>query len=98
MKTFLKRAGALVFGALMTISASADPQLKLNALGYFEAPGLNVTVFADIYPDGHQTGVTVIQHGVRVANFRGFKACTVALKARPPPSAMVWFSSRWSST
>jgi len=26
-----------------------------------------VTVFADIYPDGHQTGVTVIQHGVRVA-------------------------------
>lgn len=30
-------------------------------------PGLDVTVFADIYPDGHQTGVTVIQHGSRVA-------------------------------
>ncbi len=24
-------------------------------------------VFSDIYPDGHQTGVSVIQHGVRVA-------------------------------
>jgi hypothetical protein len=45
----------------------AAPQLKLNEQGYFEAPGLNVTVFADIYPDGHQTGVTVIQHGERVA-------------------------------
>jgi len=30
-------------------------------------PGLNVMVFSDIYPEGHQTGVTIIQHGVRVA-------------------------------
>ncbi len=29
--------------------------------------GLNVTVFDDIYPDGHQTGVSIIQHGRRVA-------------------------------
>lgn len=43
--------------------------LELNSQGYFEMQGLNVTVFSDIYPDGHQTGVTVIQHGVRtVAN------------------------------
>ncbi len=52
---------------LIATTAQADPLLKLNDKGYFEAPGLNVTVFADIYPDGHQTGVTVIQHGVRVA-------------------------------
>jgi hypothetical protein len=52
---------------LLAAAAAAQPLLKLNASGYFEAPGLNVTVFADIYPDGHQTGVTVIQHGVRVA-------------------------------
>lgn len=45
----------------------AANKLELNELGYFETPGLNVTVFADIYPDGHQTGVTVIQHGLRVA-------------------------------
>ncbi len=48
-------------------AALAEPHLKLNDKGYFETPGLNVTVFADIYPDGHQTGVTVIQHGTRVA-------------------------------
>ena len=53
--------------SLIAGAAAAEPALKLNDKGYFEAPGLNVTVFADIYPDGHQTGVTVIQHGSRVA-------------------------------
>ncbi|UII25485.1 glycoside hydrolase family 9 protein [Fulvivirga maritima] len=45
----------------------AQSNLKLNDQNYLEMPGLNVTVFSDIYPDGHQTGVTIIQHGVRVA-------------------------------
>ncbi|HXC09083.1 MAG TPA: glycoside hydrolase family 9 protein [Steroidobacteraceae bacterium] len=68
MQKSFNMAGALSFLALIAAAgAAADPLLKLNAQGYFEAPGLNVTVFADIYPDGHQTGVTVIQHGVRVA-------------------------------
>ena len=62
-RTLLMAASLLV----MAGAAQAEPQLKLNDKGYFETPGLNVTVFADIYPDGHQTGVTVIQHGTRVA-------------------------------
>jgi hypothetical protein len=41
--------------------------LKLNELGYFEMQGLNVMVFDDIYPEGHQGGVSIIQHGDRVA-------------------------------
>jgi endoglucanase len=48
-------------------AAPESADLQLNAQGYFEAPGLNVMVFEDIYPDGHQTGVSVIQHGRRVA-------------------------------
>jgi len=54
---------------LLMITHSTFPQsdLKINAKGYFEMQGLNVMVFSDIYPEGHQTGVTVIQHGVRVA-------------------------------
>ncbi|RZL32249.1 MAG: glycoside hydrolase, partial [Rubrivivax sp.] len=48
-------------------SAQAKDQLTLNDKGYLAMQGLNVTAFADIYPDGHQTGVTVIQHGSRVA-------------------------------
>ena len=47
--------------------SSAQQSLQINDKGYFEMQGLNVTVFSDFYPDGHQTGVTIIQHGIRVA-------------------------------
>src|SRR5271155_203872 len=57
----------LISFVALTAPASAAPHLKLNTLGYFAEPGLNVMSFSDYYPDGHQTGVTVIQHGVRVA-------------------------------
>ena len=48
-------------------NGGSPSNLKLNERGYFAGPGLNVIVFDDIYPEGHQTGVTVIQHGRRVA-------------------------------
>jgi endoglucanase len=43
-------------------------RLRLNAREYFAMPGLDVTVFQDIYPEGHQGGVGIIQNGVRVAS------------------------------
>jgi hypothetical protein len=55
-----------LFCALMIIVLQGMCQLTFNNKGYLEMPGLNVTVFADIYPEGHQTGVTIIQHGQRV--------------------------------
>jgi hypothetical protein len=48
-------------------SAAPAPALTINAKDYFAEQGLNVMVFSDFYPDGHQTGVTVVQHGSRVA-------------------------------
>jgi hypothetical protein len=48
-------------------SDAKKPALSVNDKGYFARQGLNVMVFSDYYPDGHQTGVTVIQHGTRVA-------------------------------
>lgn len=42
-------------------------ELQLNDLEYFEMPGLNVMAFQDIYPEGHQAGISIIQNGVRVA-------------------------------
>jgi endoglucanase len=57
----------LISFAALTAPASAAPHLKLNDQGYFAEPGLNVMSFSDYYPDGHQTGVTIVQHGVRVA-------------------------------
>ena len=51
---------------VLPVCSKGQTSLRLNEKGYFEMPGLNVTVFADIYPEGHQTGVTIIQHGQRV--------------------------------
>jgi endoglucanase len=50
-----------------TCLLSAQDVLKLNEKDYFHTSGLDVTVFSDYYPDGHQSGVTIIQHGNRVA-------------------------------
>ena len=44
-----------------------DQELTLNEKDYFEMPGLNVMVFDDFYPEGHQGGVSIIQNGKRIA-------------------------------
>ncbi len=36
-------------------------------LGYFRNAGVNVMAFDDIYPEGHQSGVSVLMHGRRIA-------------------------------
>jgi len=42
--------------------------LKLNKeSGYFQNIGVDVMAFDDIYPEGHQSGVSIIMHGNRVA-------------------------------
>lgn len=56
----------LLLGPCVT-PAQESSTLRLHERGYLSRPGLDVLVFADIYPDGHQTGVTIIQHGTRVA-------------------------------
>ncbi|MES1158583.1 MAG: glycoside hydrolase family 9 protein [Terricaulis silvestris] len=58
---------ALPLALLLLAAAPGATPLQLNDAEYFERQGLNVIVFSDIYPDGHQTGVTIIQHGQRVA-------------------------------
>ncbi len=57
----------LFLSFLILQTSFAQEELKLNDLEYFEMPGLNVTFFSDYYPEGHQSGVTIIQHGMRVA-------------------------------
>lgn len=58
----------LLFCSLFTCNQlQAQSDFELHEDGYFTKQGLDITVFTDIYPVGHQTGVTVIQHGSRVA-------------------------------
>ena len=61
-----------VFAGLLLLPFASDPvmgqgKLTINDQGYFEMPGLDVIVFDDYYPIGHQSGITIVQNGVRVA-------------------------------
>lgn len=68
----MKHPLAYILLLFITAAAADDvtkkaPHLSLNEQGYLDMPGLSVTVFADTYPEGHQSGVTIIQHGQRTA-------------------------------
>ncbi len=66
-----------VAGSLLTLvflfpvpgsrAQAVDATLRINEEGYFEEPGINVMLFDDFYPEGHQGGLTIIQNGTRVA-------------------------------
>ena len=67
MKDLLKYILAGMFLCPCFVGASGQEKLTINDLGYFEMPGFDVMVFDDYYPGGHQSGVTIVQNGVRVA-------------------------------
>ena len=70
MKTSLREVITfLVVAALAPISFAqqSSPSLQLNDKEYFSMPGLDVMSFQDIYPEGHQAGVSIILNGVRIA-------------------------------
>ena len=56
----------LLLGLVLPAVLAQTPVLRLNKQEYFEMPGLNVMAFQDAYPEGHQSGVSVIQNGERV--------------------------------
>jgi endoglucanase len=64
MKKLLLLSG---FIFIIHFSFSQQSTFTLNKLEYFERGGVNVMVFQDIYPEGHQGGVAVIMHGERLA-------------------------------
>jgi endoglucanase len=44
-----------------------DKTLQIHDEGYYEAPGIDIMLFDDFYPEGHQSGLTIIQGGTRIA-------------------------------
>ena len=53
---------------MITFCSSTQAQeFVLNSNGYFENKGVNVMAYDDIYPEGHQGGVSLIMHGKRLA-------------------------------
>ncbi len=64
-------AAASCFSILTWVSAqqpAPQPELRLNDREYFEMKGISIMAFQDIYPEGHQAGVSIIQNGTRVAS------------------------------
>ena len=56
----------LVFCFCSVLSVHSQ-EFKLSSTGYFQNRGVDVMAFDDIYPEGHQGGVSIIMHGNRVA-------------------------------
>ncbi|MFZ1291180.1 MAG: glycoside hydrolase family 9 protein, partial [Melioribacteraceae bacterium] len=53
----------------VTISNYAqETELKINEQEYYEIPSLNVMMFSDFYPEGHQGGLSIVQFGTRIAS------------------------------
>ena len=87
-------------------SKQQSPALRINEEGYYETQGLNVMMFDDFYPEGHQGGVSVIQNGQRVATNGDLRLDPTPGQWQPTPavlqhSAMISFRQPtifcWSS-
>ncbi|HLP16387.1 MAG TPA: cellulase N-terminal Ig-like domain-containing protein, partial [Bacteroidota bacterium] len=59
--------GALFAVAGILFAGQPEHALTINPQGYYESPGVNVILFDDFYPDGHQGGLTIVQCGRRIA-------------------------------
>ena len=54
-------------GILMEQSKTTEGFRLDPEAGYFVSQGVNVIAFEDIYPEGHQGGISLLMHGERVA-------------------------------
>ena len=64
----MRRLSFIVLILAAPLGAQAtSTSFTLTDREYFRRGGVDVMAFQDFYPDGHQGGVTVVQHGVRLA-------------------------------
>ena len=63
----VKRHWTIATAFLLAIGSATAQEFKLTPSGYFQNQGVDVMVFDDIYPEGHQGGISLIMHGHRVA-------------------------------
>ncbi|MBO5902521.1 MAG: glycoside hydrolase family 9 protein [Tidjanibacter sp.] len=65
MKHLFKHLLAVL--AIFAATSSFAQEFQLTQSGYFKNYGVDVMAFDDIYPEGHQGGVSIIMNGNRVA-------------------------------
>lgn len=86
----------LVMGLCLNMgySQSNDENLKIGEGSYFEMPGLNVLVYNNTFAEGHQSGVEIIQHGVRVATNGELRLSPSPGQWQPLPQLGVGYEAR----
>jgi len=83
-----RKLSAAIFFFLIIVANSIfihAQNLKINKDGYFDKHGLNVVVLNDVYPEGHQGGITIIQHGTRVISNGNLTLCPAPGQWQPHP-------------
>ncbi len=64
MNNFLSILG---ISLLMQFSTVQAQEFKLDSADYFRNEGTDVMVFSDVYPEGHQGGITIVMNSNRIA-------------------------------
>lgn len=54
--------------ALASFTMAQAQNFELTSKGYFKNKGVDVMAYDDIYPDGHQGGISLIMNGNRIAS------------------------------
>ena len=57
----------LLLSSVMYSTGAFSQDFKLQTNGYFQNQGVDVMAFDDFYPEGHQSGVSLIMNGKRLA-------------------------------
>jgi len=63
----MKKNLTIIFILLIINNLFAGNKLQINDKKYFDMQGLSIFAFTALYPEGHQGGIDIIQHGNRVA-------------------------------
>lgn len=74
--------------------AQNNKGLVIGKEGYFKMPGLNVLVYNNTFPEGHQGGVEIIQHDNRVATNGELRLSPSPGQWQPIPQLGVGYQSR----
>ena len=81
--------------AVSTVTAqSRKDGLFIGEGSYFEMPGLNVLVYNNTFPEGHQGGVEIIQHGIRIATNGELRLSPTPGQWQPIPKLGVGYKAR----
>jgi len=83
-----------IFNFTAGFAQTDEKGLVIGKSGYFEMPSLNVLVYNNTFPEGHQGGVEIIQHDNRVATNGELRLSPSPGQWQPIPQLGVGYKSR----